>query len=150
MFDQEIEISLNDNGYYGYGETYYLRDVIGVNVSNVNDELNIISTISMTEFTVRNGFSVPLYGLQVSDIDLNKTNTELLSVNITCDDNKIGLYALNGLHFLNIDDNNGFFKRTSKYSSLDLLELYIALIKHCYIYIIMLQMNHIVEWILLK
>ena len=115
---QEIEVSLNDNGYQGVGYPFLVTDVIAVNVSSINDELSIFTTALDTLYSVKNGYSVPLNGVQIEDIDLNATNTELLTVNIGVDHNKLGLYALNGLHFLNIP-GDGRFSRTERYSTLD-------------------------------
>ena len=95
-----------------------IPDKIAVNISSVNDPLNIFTTKDSLDYTVKNGYAVPLNGLQIADNDLNQTNTELLLVNITTTYNKIGLYALNGLHFKNIE-NDTRFHRTSRYSALN-------------------------------
>eukprot|EP01083_Nonionella_stella_P003763 10810_1 len=102
----EIEISLRD-------DAFYVTDVIAVNVSRINHELRIINTDSTASYVVKNGYSVALNTLQVQDMDLNVTNTELVLVNISVDYNTIALYAVNGLHF------NQRFRRTNRYSTLD-------------------------------
>ena len=111
-------MSLNDNGYYGEGNPYYITDVIAVNVTSINDDLSIYSTESSTWFIVKSGFSVPLNGLQIEDVDLNVTNTELLLVNISVNHNKIGLYVIDGLHFTDLSSGNQY-ERTNRYSSLN-------------------------------
>ena len=119
ILGHEIEISLNDNGWYGEGDPFYVTDVIAVNVTNINDELNMLYTRDLlTLYSVKRGYSVPLIGLQLEDIDLNETNTELLMVNISVNHNKIGLYALNGLHFIDFSFQDRF-KRTNRYSVLN-------------------------------
>lgn len=69
---------------------------------------------------MKRGYSLPLNGPQIEDIDLNATNTELLTVIIAVNHNEIGLYALNGLHFVNVP-GDGKFSRTERYSALEFL-----------------------------
>jgi len=44
ILGHEIRVALDDNGHVGAGDAFYVTDVIGVNVSSVNDALSVFNT----------------------------------------------------------------------------------------------------------